>query len=48
MIFFHEQQLYIEVKKTVVWKVRSMSFEHATELALDSTQSNFLFKAESI
>lgn len=48
LIFFHEQQLNIEAKKTVVWKVRSMSFEHATELAVDSTQPDFLFKAEAI
>ena len=43
--FFNEQQLNIQAnatKKTVVWKVGSMPFEHATELAKASTQSDFL------
>ena len=43
--FFNEQQLNIQAnatKKTVVWKVGSVPFEHATELAKASTQSDFL------
>ena len=44
-IFFNEQQLNIRAnatKKTVDWKVGSMPFEHATELAKASTRSDFL------
>ena len=40
-----EQQWNIQVnttKKTVVSKIESMPFEHATELAKASTQSDFL------
>lgn len=43
--FFNEQQLNIyanETKKTVVWKVGPMPFEHATELAKASTRLDFL------
>ena len=43
--FFNEQQLNIyanETKKTVVWKVGPMPFEHATALAKASTQLDFL------
>ena len=43
--FFHEQQLNVQVnatKKTVAWKVEPRPFEHATELAKASTQSDFL------
>lgn len=43
--FFNEQQLNIyanETKKTVVWKVGPMPFDHSTKLAKASTQLGFL------